>query len=194
MNTITRTTVRRAVSACALIGLGAVAVPTLTTLADDVPGASTRDLVDAGDASLFVPVAPYRALDTRDAGKMNVDGIARDASDPSVLEFFADLEIGSSDVAIPAEAIAVSFNVTITQTEGTGFLQITANNASTSTSAINWNADGQQNANAGVTLLGAAGLGGGGNGTATVQVAIGGESGARTHVIIDITGYYVAAP
>ncbi len=100
----------------------------------------------------------------------------------------AKLETGSS-VIVTASAgesgilMAAFVNVTVTQTEGRGFLRLTGSDLSgeqpeAQTSNINWLASGQTIGNMALTTVG------GENG---IQVFAGGAG--RTHVIVDLMGY-----
>ena len=187
------TTLRASIVALGLFAGGTLAGPAISAASDE-PSTASGTLAEAAPASLFVPIVAYRALDTRLGDKLDVDGDPFTENSP-IVRFFADLEVGSDIfVRIPAEAVAVSYNITVAQTEGVGFLKVSPANANSGgeTSNINWTADGQQAANSGNVLLGTANDGEG-NGSDSLDVTIGGESGAKTHVVIDITGYYIPA-
>jgi hypothetical protein len=82
-------------------------------------------------------------------------------------------------------ATAVFVNVTITQTEGAGFLAICADDLSglappPTTSNINWSTNGITLANLALSAVG---------GEHAIAVHCGGTSTARTHVIVDVQGY-----
>jgi len=132
-----------------------------------------------GEASLFVPISSYRTYDSRNdpEGKWLVGD-----------DFFLDVwndQFG--DPQIPNSATAVSFNVAAVDTEGRGFIQIYGpGTAAFSTSTVNWTQWGLNIANSGSTMLGEfdGNLG-------LMAVAVGGPPGTRTHIIIDITGYYI---
>lgn len=165
----------------------------MISAASDDSTVVTGSLAEAAPASLFVPIVAYRALDTRFGEKLDVDGDPFSENSP-IVRFFADLEVGSDIfVKIPAEAVAVSYTITVAQTKGVGFLTVSPANTSSGgdTSNINWTSDGQQAANSGNVLLGP--NNDGGNGSDSLEVTIGGEPGTRTHVVIDITGYYLPA-
>lgn len=79
--------------------------------------------------------------------------------------------------------VAAFLNVTVTQTEGSGFLRVTGSDLSgelpeAKTSNINWFASNQTFANLALTTVG------GENG---IDVFCGG--GGKTHVVVDIMGY-----
>lgn len=186
-------TLRSAVAGVAALGLGVIAGPVIADAQTPPPVSGT--LAEAGPQSVFVPIVAYRTLDTRTLdGKLDVDG------DPfgfpaSQIQTFADLNL-DGDVAIPVEAIGITYNITVAQTEGTGFLSIGPANVGAGsrngTSVVNWTEDGQQAANSGSVLMGTA-TDGDGSGSDYVEISIGGQSGARAHVLLDVTGYYVPA-
>jgi len=79
--------------------------------------------------------------------------------------------------------VAAYINVTVTQTEGSGFLRVNGSDLSgerpvPNTSNVNWFANNQTLANLALTTVG------GENG---IEVFCGG--GGRTHVVVDIMGY-----
>jgi len=117
---------------------------------------------------------PVRAYDSRtDAVPLGGDKIAAEQSIVVT-------------VAIPGETrfpASVFLNVTITETEGAGFLTVFPSDLSGTrpmpeTSNINWSQDGLTLANMALTGVG---------GESAVEVFCGGVG--RTHVIVDIQGY-----
>lgn len=149
--------------------------------------------VEAGTESHFVPIEPYRTLDTRqDGDPIDPDDDAADkirVGDPEgqnplpvPVPFAIDLE----GAQIPDDATAVSYNVTVAQTEGVGYLQIdTWPGDPGATSTVNWTSDGEIVANSGIVLLGTAF-----DDHGFVSAYVGDTDGAAAHVIIDITGYF----
>ena len=82
---------------------------------------------------------------------------------------------------VPQHATAITYNLTITETTGIGFLSVTPGDVTDVTSsAVNWAAAGVTIANAGVVKL---------DDQRRVNV-INGPAGT-THFLIDITGYYL---
>ena len=89
-------------------------------------------------------------------------------------------------VSIPDEPrllTAAFLNVTITETEGAGFLRVSGSDSSgerpvPATSNVNWSQDGQTLANLVLTTVGS---------EAGVDIFAGG--GGRTHVVVDVQGY-----
>jgi hypothetical protein len=100
----------------------------------------------------------------------------------------AKLETGSSVIVTASGGesgilMAAFVNVTVTQTEGRGFLRLTGSDLSgeqpiAETSNINWLSSGQTIGNMALTTVG------GENG---IEVFAGGAG--RTHVIVDLMGY-----
>lgn len=96
---------------------------------------------------------------------------------------------------IPDEATAVTFNITVADTRGSGFVQVTTGNRELgNTSTINWVQDGEVIANSGVTALFESTLAANEELENTFAVFIDGAEGGSAHVIIDITGYYTPIP
>jgi hypothetical protein len=142
-----------------------------------------RKLAGANTAGAFHALNPGRVYDSRlpapapgtlASGTNRTISVAdrRDTGNGSVVE--ANF--------VPAGAIAVTANVTITETTGSGFLTVnpggsTAPNAST----INWFGSGQNLAN-GVTLT---------LSSATRELTVIAGGGGSTHFIVDISGYYL---
>jgi hypothetical protein len=154
---------------------------------------SRRAMVAAGGAAALVPVAiasvsraappsgslitlltPIRIYDSRsDAVPL---GGAKLASGETVIV----------TVSVPDETrflTAAFLNVTVTQTEGSGFLRVNGTDASgtqpiPATSNVNWSQNGQTLANLVLTTVGS---------EFGVDVFAGG--GGRTHVIVDLQGY-----
>src|SRR5512147_66462 len=132
-------------------------------------------MADVTDASSFVGVAPCRLVDTRQAGFPA--GYGTPALAGGVPRNF-DLNSQPNCTGIPAEVDAYSLNVTVTNTQGPGFILIyPQGGAQPPVSTVNYVA-GQTIANAAVVP---AGTGGG-------VTVIAGVSG--TDLIIDINGYF----
>ena len=89
-------------------------------------------------------------------------------------------------VTVPGESrflMAAFLNVTITETEGAGFLRVNGTDSSgerpvPTTSNVNWSQNGQTLANLVLTTVGA---------EAGVDIFAGGSG--RTHVVVDLQGY-----
>lgn len=131
----------------------------------------------------FHPIAPARVYDSRKplptqgtlaTGSNRLVSVAdaRNISTGAVL---------TADV-VPADAVAIAANVTVTGTTGRGYLSINpGGNTTVSASTINWFGSNQMLAN-GVSLT----L----NASREITVICGGTSGA-THFIVDVTGYFL---
>jgi hypothetical protein len=126
-----------------------------------------------------VPISSYRTYDSR---------TDPDESDRIFIESerFVDAALDLNGVErIPDEATAVTFNITVTDTQGWGYVQVAAPGTTLGeTSTVNWTGDGQTVANSGSTLLYL------GLFENNLLFHVDGASGGA-HVIIDITGYYV---
>jgi hypothetical protein len=113
-------------------------------------------------AQAFVALpAIHRALDTRTTGgKLNPD------------------EERVVALGVPSFARAAVINLTVTDTEGAGFVAVFAANAPyAGNSSINWSATGQILANGAITAIDP-------TGNAKIRGGI-----AKTHVVIDVQGY-----
>lgn len=92
----------------------------------------------------------------------------------------------NGNAQLPSTIQAVTYNLTITKTEGAAFLAIIpAGTPFTGISTINWNTRNADIANGGTVGLGFSGVTGAGSCT-----IICGGVGAATHYLIDVTGYY----
>lgn len=137
-----------------------------------VVGASPAGAVGLG----FNPIDPYRCIDTR---AFNLGPF------PSGQLFDIDLwtdEFGTP--RIPSSASAVTFNLTITETVGSGFLAVfPADSDFPGVSNINWSGP-VTIANGGTVALGPSPVLGAG------CVSVLGGGGGATQFIIDITGWF----
>ena len=70
-----------------------------------------------GPPARFVPVAPYRLMDTRAPGPFGIEK-------PYAGQTLSVGVVGQGTPVTPPDAIAVAMNVTVTQAEGTGFLTV----------------------------------------------------------------------
>ncbi len=151
-------------------------------VADGTPG-TWRQLSGPTTAGAFHPITPTRVYDSRAVQPVQ-GAIAAGQSRALSVAHGRDLVSGAitlSDV-VPAGATAITCNVTVAGTVGSGFLTVNPGGVvSVSAATINWFASGQVLSN-GVTLKIA--------GDRTVTVVAGGSGGATTDFIIDVTGYY----
>jgi len=141
-----------------------------------------RKLGGPDTAGQFHAISPVRVYDSRSAlptpGKLVVGS-------PRVVSVKDGRNQATGAVtladAVPAGATAVFYNLTISATEGSGYLSVVPGDAATeSGSSINWTSAGLDIAN---------GLVGKVDASRQVKVFAGG--GGTTHFIIDVTGYYL---
>lgn len=185
------TPIRTLAAAAALMVTGAVVGPQLVALAHtDV----ARDgIISTGPTTSFVPISAYRAYDSR-ADTFNGKIDSAQAGDPGRNQraVFAGFENQSGpDLfdSVTSEVVAVTYNVQAIQTEGRGFMHVDGfGTADGSASTLVWDRTGQRVANSGVAFLTSAF-----DDPGALGVYVGGLGG-KTHVIIDITGFYVATP
>jgi hypothetical protein len=152
-----------------------------------------RKMIGAGGAVALSPVVLTRSVAAADqTGPLVVlDTPVRlydSRTDPTPLGG-AKLQTGSSVIVTAGGfgtgdfLVAAYVNVTITETEGAGFLRVTGADSSGQkpvppTSNINWSTAGQTIANLALTTVGSE------NG---IEVFAGGTG--RTHLVVDIMGY-----
>ena len=137
-------------------------------------GVGPAPLADAGYPGVFVPFSPCRLVDTRNAAgayggpKLGANG-SRDF----------DLNDHTACTGIPFGVAAYSRNVTVTETDGPGYLTVyPAGGGLPLVSTVNYVA-GQTIANAAIVPAAA-------SGSITVFAGVSG-----THVVIDVNGYFV---
>ena len=169
-------------------------VPVPTT--DDGGG----DGAGGGDATGALVVGDVRFVKlagTPTAGQFHALPVAqrifdsREGDDPTKLakSDTADIDLTKTstgdDSGFPAGASAALVNITLDLTENAGFAKIVATGTdptTVNTSNINWYESNQITANQATVAVSA-------SGGATVQVD--GDAGGRTHIIIDLQGYYL---
>ena len=157
---------------------GAVAAGALGATVASVAAAAPALAAGLG----FTPMTPYRSYDSRNdpAGKIRSGQFFG-------LQLISD-ENGNPKV--PVEAQAVTFNLTVTQTETVGYLGLVPGNTPPpfTVSNINWVASGVDLANGGTTAIALDPD----SGSGSVRVYCNGAPTAGTHLIIDVTGYFSA--
>jgi len=146
-------------------------------------GNVNSDALVAG--ATFVPVTPYRAFDSRFPSICSGDVGPFGPNEALVIDVAVDQNDGCN-VKIPtANLVAVTYNLTVVNTVGRGFLSIAPTRVpSVATSAVNWTETGQIVPNGGVVGVGEAfeaGLG---------FVLVESGPNGSTNFFIDITGYY----
>ena len=145
-----------------------------TDLVIDVAGYFTGSDAPSSTDGLFVPVTPYRMLDTREASNV-----------PSCFKSGRVRSGGSIPVSVasrggvPASNVyAVAANIALTQTSGPGWARVwPAGGAEPETSSVNSGFANHTVANHAATKIGAAGIG--------VRTMSG------MHIIVDVTGYFL---
>jgi hypothetical protein len=146
----------------------------------------TTDEVISGQTVPFVPgsgsyypVTPTRVVDTRGAAGSSGTLMSRGVVNYQITGTYA-----STGVTIPANAIAITANLTVTSQQALGYLYVgpEINNNTPPSSSLNF-PKGDNRAN-GVTV----GL----SPRGTVALWYGAKAGYTTNFIIDVTGYFVA--
>ncbi len=130
--------------------------------------------------SVYVPIDPVRAYDSRQTG-FPVSGLLapNQSRTISVKDGHDGSTVAAPDV-VPSSATAVTYNLTVTGLTGANYAAITPGDANGSTaSAINWNGTADV-ANAGTVSL---------DSNRQVTVWAGDQPGSF-QFIVDITGYY----
>src|SRR5882757_343101 len=128
---------------------------------------------NASSGLRFIPVAPCRVADTRNAngslgGPMLAAGSAR------------SFVIPSSSCNIPATALAYALNFTVVPPAPLGFITVWPTGQAQPGTVLLTSFDGRVKANAAIVAAGTSG-----------GVSV--YSTNKTHLVIDITGYFVAA-
>ena len=154
--------------------------------ADTDRGSIQVRLDGAVRATTFVPIEPTRIADTRVG--LGISGSLQHRASRSLA--VVDRRPGDPQRNVPADALAVAGNLTVTRQTSAGYVSLTTTptNAPT-TSTVNVPA-GDTRANGVVIRLG---------GSATTSSgAIGatwvGAAGSSAHVVFDVTGYFVMTP
>lgn len=126
----------------------------------------------------FFPIAPYRSYDSRN------DNVVLKTNEEFDIDVITD-EFGS--LMVPEETAAVTYNLTIAQTVGSGYLGIFPADVNwPGNSSINWWQSGLLLANGGTVAVAF---------SPVIQlpgsVALRCGGGGSTAFIIDVTGYYL---
>jgi hypothetical protein len=137
---------------------------------------TSSQLVDGG--YVFVPISPYRSYDSRDYR----DGRIQTGEEHYFTVLTDEFGVGQ----IPSTAVAVTFNLTVTNTIDRGWLGVFPADVNwPGNSSVNWTASGATTSNGGTTAIGYLDEDG------QMSILKGGPAGGSTHYIVDITGYYV---
>ncbi len=122
----------------------------------------------------YVPVAPVRVLDSR----VSV-GVTTGKFVTNTAKTWQVAGVGG----IPANAVAVTGNVTVTQQEAAGFVAVTPTATNTPpSSTINFPLGDNRANNLSVPL----------SSTGSLSAVYKGAAGKKTHLIFDVTGYFLA--
>ena len=148
-----------------------------THLVIDVAGYFTGSSAVSSSDGLFVPVTPFRMLDTREANNV-----------PSCFEAGRVRSGGAIPTAVAdrggipqSNVYAVAANIGLTGTSGGGFARVwPAGAAEPETSSVNSGFANHTVANHAATKVGAAGI--------SVRTA------GAMHIILDVAGYYTGSP
>ena len=136
-----------------------------------------RKLAGPTSAGAVHALAPARVYDSRFAEGPLGSGFNRVVSVTTAIDVVTGDPV--TENVVPSGATSVFFNLTITETTGTGWVLLSPGTATEVTgSTMNWFASNQTMANGSLTAIDAA---------RTVRAFVGG--GGTTHFIIDITGY-----
>jgi hypothetical protein len=127
---------------------------------------------------VFVPITPYRTLDSRNDPSGPVIG--------GTDGWFTVLVDENNNPMIPNTAVAVTYNLTVVETFGAGFCALfPATMLWPGNSSINWTATNQTVANGGTVAIANF------DGDGQVAIYCGPQANVYTHFILDITGYYI---
>ena len=125
------------------------------------------------DGTTYVPIDPVRVLDSRIGIGLSGQFTAKSARSWQVAG------VGG----IPANAVGVTGNVTVTRQQAAGSVSITPTNTnSPSTSTLNFPVGDNRANNVAVAL----------SPSGTLSAVFGGPSGKKTDLIFDVSGYFVA--
>ncbi len=137
-----------------------------------------------GTGSVFTPIEPIRAYDSRQAAYTPNGVLAPNTS--RVIDISAAHNAAGTVITpnvVPATATAITYNITIASPTGPNFVSVTSGTATSFTaSAINFNGTSDVANAATVTIAP----------DRTIKLW-GGDQAGSAHVIIDVTGYYAPA-
>jgi hypothetical protein len=147
---------------------------------DGTPG-EWRKLAGISTGGSFHPINPIRVYDSRQTAYTPNGRLARNTN---IVVSVKDARTAAGAVAtadaVPPGAVAIAYNLTVTQPQGGNFLSIAPGDATSFTaSAINFNGSADI-ANGGIVKV---------DGSRQVKIFCGDQLGS-THVILDVTGYY----
>lgn len=168
-----------AVALAALVLVGRDGVARVGESVIDPAASSSPDELNALTGTSYVPIYPYRAWDSRKNG-----GLLR-GGETEIIEMYVDLR---GVAQIPSNVVAVSYNLTVTNTTGWGYIVLyPADSILPDISSVNWTSSGQTIANGGIVAVGDWG-----GFVGAVEAYLGPDDRTvSTDYIIDITGYYI---
>lgn len=172
------TWMRKMTAALAVVAAASAGAVVAGAVGDaNVGGPAPRSGVNSPSESVFVPIAPCRVVNTQNpAGKFQVGQIRTYESQGNTSG-----QGGAAACGIPASASALEMTVTAVAAEGPGYLRVAPAGAPIPNATFLNYGPGQNISNTGTVAL-LAGTG------ANFQVK---AFQARTHVIVDVNGYYV---
>jgi hypothetical protein len=130
----------------------------------------------AATGQQFVSIVPFRAYDSRNDPAGPIIG-----GEEAVIDVLTDEE---GNGVLPLETTAITFNVTVTATNGLGLLSLYPADANyPGISTINWMGSGVTLANGGVVSVS--------EGAEPGYVSVLAQGNTATEFIIDVTGYYL---
>jgi hypothetical protein len=139
------------------------------------PAAAAAGVQALVTGAAFHAIAPYRSFDSRQFPVRIPSGGG------SIMAPWMD---STGATRIPIDVPAVSYNITVTETTGSGFVAIYPYGTDfPGVSSVNWSGNGVTVANNGTVRTGE-GFGFGRH----IQALVAG--GGSTHFILDVTGYY----
>jgi len=138
-----------------------------------------RKIGGPATAGAFHAFNPTRVFDSRWPGNAPLAGGLQNVV--SVADGRDLAGVVSAPNLVPAGATAIAFNLTISQTVGSGYLSVAPGTATTVTaSSINWSTANQDIANGLIVAI-----------DETRRVKIFGGGGGSAHYIIDVAGYFL---
>jgi hypothetical protein len=134
----------------------------------------------------FHAISPTRVYDSRVPAPIQgtiTAGVNRTVSVAAGRDITTGAVVVGQENIVPAGATAITCNVTVVNTVSAGFLALNpGGNLVVAAASVNWSASGQiLNNGINATL----------NGSRELSVIAGGNAGALTDFVIDVTGYYL---
>lgn len=160
---------------------------------EPTPPSAPHAMAAADSQSVFVPISPARVYQSSkfgDAGRLFNTKTDYRGRAVQVAKAIGGDGLPTGPDVVPAGAIGIAYNVTITGTRGTGYLAIAPGDkfdVAPSVSVINWS-PGQTQANA--TVVGVGANSETGDRSIAVFPAFA-DNGGSTHFIVDVVGYFI---